>query len=218
MAGCTVLGQNVIASSLMPPLRIPRPPPRAPAANNGHGGVRAGAGRPMGSTVASGGSRVYRRTAEREELLSIWRKEVSLQFRPLVQAQISAAQGVTHMVARDDEGRWTAVTDPEVMLERLNTGKEAYRLSAIAPNATLIGQIMDRLFGQARQSIDLDVSAEPSRLTDIELSASLTGLLEKLSPTALPAAELPAETVTEVVEAVETRPEPPPGDPPESNG
>ena len=187
MAGCTVLGRNVIASSLMAPLRIPRPPPRAPAANNGHGGVRAGAGRPLGSTVSSGGSRIYRRTAEREELLSIWRKEVSLQFRPLVQAQISAAQGVTHMVARDDEGRWTAVTDPEVMLERLNAGKEAYRLSAIAPNATLIGQIM-------------------------------TGLLEKLSPTALPAAALPAETVTEVVEAVETSPEPPPDDPPEPNG
>ena len=196
----------------MAPLRIPRPP-APPKASSGHGGVRAGAGRPLGSTVSNGGSRIYRRTAEREELLSIWRKEVSLQFRPLVQAQISAAQGVTHMVARDDEGRWTAVTDPEVMLERLNAGKEAYRLSAIAPNATLIGQIMDRLFGQARQSIDLDVSAEPSRLTDIELSASLTGLLEKLSPTALP-----AETVTEVVEAVETSPEPPPDDPPEPNG
>jgi hypothetical protein len=118
------------------------------------------------------------------------------------------------MVARDDQGRWTAVTDPDVMLERLNAGKEAYRLSAIAPNATLIGQIMDRLFGQARQSIDLDVSTEPSRLSDIELSASLTGLLKKLSP----AAALPAETVTEVVEAVETSSEPPPDDPPESNG
>ena len=198
----------------MAPLRIPRPPPRAPTANNGHGGVRAGAGRPLGSTVSSGGSRIYRRTAEREELLSIWRKEVSRQFEPLVQAQISAAQGVTHMVARDDQGRWTAVTDPDVMLERLNAGKEAYRLSAIAPNATLIGQIMDRLFGQARQSIDLDVSTEPSRLSDIELSASLTGLLKKLSP----AAALPAETVTEVVEAVETSSEPPPDDPPESNG
>ena len=191
----------------MAPLRIPRPPV-PPKASNGHGGVRAGAGRPRGTTVATGASRVYRRTAEREELLSLWRAEVSRQFEPLVQAQLSAAQGVTHMVARDDAGRWTTVTDPEVMVERLNAGKEAYRLSAVAPNATLIGQIMDRLFGQARQSIDLDVSTEPSRLSDIELSASLTGLLEKLSPAALPAAQIPADPV-------ETSPDPEPDDPPE---
>mgnify|MGYP003654042702 FL=1 len=174
----------------MPPVRIPRPPPVQPAAP-GHGGVRAGAGRPRGSTVASGGSRVYRRTAERAELLSLWRAEVSHQFKSLVQAQLSAAQGVTHMVARDDQGKWTTVTDPDVMVERLNAGAEAYRLSAVAPNATLIGQIMDRLFGQARQTIDLDVSTEPSRLSDIELSASLSGLLQKLAP-ADPPAELAA--------------------------
>ena len=172
----------------MSPLRIPRPP-APPKAASGHGGVRSGAGRPRGTTVASGGSRIYRRTAEREELLSLWRAEVSRQFEPLVQAQLAAAQGVTHMVARDDEGRWMTVTDPEVMLERLNAGKEAYRLSAVAPNPTLIGQIMDRMFGQARQSIDLEVSTEPSRLSDIELTASITGLLEKLSPPA----QLPAD-------------------------
>jgi len=114
------------------------------------------------------------------------------------------------MVARDDAGRWTTVTDPEVMVERLNAGKEAYRLSAVAPNATLIGQIMDRMFGQARQSIDLDVSTEPSRLSDIELKASITGLLEKLSPPALPAAQIPAEPV-------ETDPDPQPDDSPASD-
>jgi len=91
------------------------------------------------------------------------------------------------MVARDDQGKWTTVTDPDVMVERLNAGEEAYRLSAVAPNATLIGQIMDRLFGQARQTIDLDVSTEPSRLSDIELSASLSGLLQKLAPAELAA-------------------------------
>ena len=189
-------------------LRIPRPP-APPKAASGHGGVRAGAGRPRGTTVASGGSRIYRRTAEREELLSLWRAEVSRQFEPLVQAQLSAAQGVTHMVARDDEGRWTTVTDPEVMVERLNAGKEAYRLSAVAPNATLIGQIMDRMFGQARQSIDLDVNTEPSRLSDIELKASITGLLEKLSPPAqLPAEPAPASPATSSAAAPDPPPDP----------
>ena len=59
----------------------------------------------------------------------------------------------------------------------------AYRLSAVAPNATLIGQIMDRMFGQARQSLEIDVATTPSQLSDSELSASLTGLLKKLKPT-----------------------------------
>ena len=141
--------------------------------------------------------------------MSLWRAEVSRQFEPLVQAQLSAAQGVTHMVARDDEGRWTTVTDPEVMVERLNAGKEAYRLSAVAPNATLIGQLMDRMFGQARQSLALDVNTEPSRLSDIELKASITGLLEKLSPPA----QLPAETATASPETSSAAAPDPPPDP-----
>jgi hypothetical protein len=65
----------------------------------------------------------------------------------------------------------------------LNAGEQAYRLSAVAPNATLIGQIMDRMFGQARQSLEIDVATTPSQLSDSELSASLTGLLDKLKPT-----------------------------------
>ena len=166
----------------MPIIKLP-PDPEEKRASQGHGGARAGGGRPKGTTVASGGCKVYKPTAERAELLSLWRAEVSKQFETLVQAQLASAQGVTHMVARDDQGRWTTVTDPDVMVERLNAGEQAYRLSAGAPNATLIGQIMDRMFGQARQSLEIDVATTPSQLSDSELSASLTGMLKKLKPT-----------------------------------
>jgi hypothetical protein len=102
------------------------------------------------------------------------------------------------MVARDAAGRWTTVTDPDVMVERLNAGEQAYRLSAVAPNATLIGQIMDRMFGQAKQTIDLDVSTEPSRLSDRELSASLGNLMKKLSPVSSPVVDvMPVEPDTD---------------------
>ena len=166
----------------MPIIKLP-PDPEEKRASQGHGGARAGGGRPKGTTVASGGCKVYKPTAERAELLSLWRAEVSKQFETLVQAQLASAQGVTHMVARDDQGRWTTVTDPDVMVDRLNAGEQAYRLSAVAPNATLIGQIMDRMFGQARQSLEIDVATKPSQLSDSELSASLTGVLKKLKPT-----------------------------------
>jgi len=139
----------------------------------------------------------YKPAREKAELLSLWRTEVSRQFETLVQAQIQSAQGVTHMVARDAAGRWTTVTDPDVMVERLNAGEQAYRLSAVAPNAMLIGQIMDRMFGQAKQTIDLDVSTEPSRLSDRELSESLQRLMQKLSPAELPAVDvMPVEAET----------------------
>ena len=157
---------------------------------SGRGGYRPGSGRKPGSTVANGRVTPYKPAREKAELLSLWRTEVSRQFETLVQAQIQSAQGVTHMVARDDQGRWTTVTDPDVMVERLNAGEQAYRLSAVAPNATLIGQIMDRMFGQAKQTIDLDVSTEPSRLSDRELSESLQRLMKKLSPAALPAVDV----------------------------
>jgi len=168
------------------------------AVKSGRGGYRPGSGRKPGSTVANGRVTPYKPAREKAELLSLWRTEVSRQFETLVRAQIQSAQGVTHMVARDDQGRWTTVTDPDVMVERLNAGEQAYRLSAVAPNATLIGQIMDRMFGQAKQTIDLDVSTEPSRLSDRELSASLGNLMKKLSPAALPVVDVtPVESGTD---------------------
>ena len=168
------------------------------AVKSGRGGYRPGSGRKPGSTVANGRVTPYKPAREKAELLSLWRTEVSRQFETLVRAQIQSAQGVTHMVARDAAGRWTTVTDPETMVERLNAGEQAYRLSAVAPNATLIGQIMDRMFGQAKQTIDLDVSTEPSRLSDRELSASLGNLMKKLSPVSSPVVDvMPVEPETD---------------------
>jgi len=178
---------------------------RATGPGSGSGGARPGSGRKPGSTIANGRVRPLKASREKAELLSLWRAEVGKQFETLVQAQIESAQGVTHMVARDSAGRWTTVTDPAVMVDRLNAGEKSYRLSAVAPNATLIGQIMDRMFGQAKQTIDLDVSTEPSRLSDRELSESLQRLMQKLSPVALPAVDVvPVETADD--ESNELRP------------
>jgi hypothetical protein len=144
-----------------------------------HGGARAGAGRPLGCTI-SNGSKVYKPTREKAELLSLWRQKVSEHFEELVQAQLAAARGVTHMQARDKSGRWQTVTDPAVMTERLNAGAECYRLTAVAPSAPVLQQVMDRLFGSPKQSLDLEVQSPVDKLSDGELAESLTALLEKL--------------------------------------
>lgn len=121
------------------------------------------------------------RVREKAELLASWKQAVSKRFDRLVEAQLTAAEGVTHMQARDAQGKWQTVVDADVMSEKLDAGEQAYRLSAIAPSAPILKDIMDRLFGQARQSLDLDVTSAPTaNLSDAELKASMAALLKKL--------------------------------------
>lgn len=121
------------------------------------------------------------RLREKAELLAAWKQAVSKRFDRLVEAQLTAAEGVTHMQARDAQGKWQTVVDADVMNEKLDAGEQVYRLSAIAPSAPILKDIMDRLFGQARQSLDLDVTSTPTaNLSDAELKASMAALLKKL--------------------------------------
>jgi|TARA_R110000824_G_scaffold183763_1_gene364785 hypothetical protein len=183
-------------------------PPLPPAPHRTHsgpgpgsGGARPGAGRPFGSTLANG-AKVSKPVREKAELLSIWRQKVGEHFEDIIQAQISAAQGVVHIQARDKSGRWSTVTDPEKMSECLNAGSEYYRLTAVSPNAPVLQQIMDRLFGSPKQSIDLEVQAPVDRLSDGELAHALTALLEKLKHP--PGITVDAEAVEVVVPKVLT--------------
>ena len=121
------------------------------------------------------------RIREKAELLASWKQSVSKRFDRLVEAQLTAAEGVTHMQARDAQGKWQTVVDSQVMSDKLEAGEQVYRLSAIAPNATILKDIMDRMFGQARQSLDLDITTTPTaNLSDAELKASMAALLKKL--------------------------------------
>ena len=139
-------------------------------------------GRKLGETVASGKIQVPPKARERAALKAAWVEAMSRQLDPIIQAQISSAVGVQHMQARDEAGKWTTVTDPAVMAAKLEQGEDAYRLSAIAPSVPAIKDILDRLFGQAKQSVDLDVTNSPTAdLSDGELSAQLTALLKKLN-------------------------------------
>lgn len=160
-------------NSLNFPLRAGR------KSGSGRGGARKGAGRPLGTTVANG-AKVSTVTQEKSALLALWKAEVGRQFPDLVAAQIAAARGIMHMMARDDAGRWQSVTDPAVMAERLNAGRECYRLTAVAPSATMMTGVMDRMFGSPKASLELEVAQAPEELTDFELAHALVGLLDKL--------------------------------------
>jgi hypothetical protein len=112
--------------------------------------------------------------------LALWKAEVGRQFPDLVAAQIASARGITHMMARDDNGKWQSVTDPVKMAERLNAGSEFYRLTAVAPSAQMMVSVMDRMFGSPKASLELEVTQAPTELSDDELAAGLVALLDKL--------------------------------------
>ena len=119
-------------------------------------------------------------SSEKMAPLALWKAEVGRQFPALVAAQLASAQGITHMQARDDAGRWQTVTDPKVMLERLNAGEQCYRLTAVAPNSAMMTSVMDRMFGSPKASLELEVTNTPAELSDEDLETSLAALLEKL--------------------------------------
>ena len=161
----------------MKTLKTPASP--VPKKVDGRGGARKGAGRPLGCTIANG-AKMPAASSEKMALLALWKAEVGRQFPSLVAAQLASAQGVTHMQARDDQGRWQTVTDPKVMLERLNAGEQCYRLTAVAPNSAMMTSVMDRMFGSPKASMELEVTHTPSDLSDEDLEEGLALLLEKL--------------------------------------
>jgi hypothetical protein len=136
-------------------------------------------GRKKGQTVASHAIALYAPVREIESLRRAYREAVSRRFDRLVEAQLSAAEGVMHMQARDAKGRWETVVDPQVMQAHLDAGHETYRLSAIAPSAPILKDIMDRTFGQPKQSVDIEVKPT-AQLSDDELKANMAALLKKL--------------------------------------
>jgi len=136
-------------------------------------------GRKKGETVANHAIALYAPVREVESLRRAYREAVSRRFDRLVEAQLSAAEGVTHMQARDAKGRWETVVDPQVMQAHLDAGHETYRLSAIAPSAPILKDIMDRTFGQPKQSVDIELKPT-SQLSDDELKANMAALLKKL--------------------------------------
>ena len=121
----------------------------------------------------------YKPTAEKAELLRLWKQEMAKHMPDIIKSQLLSAVGQTHLQIRDKSGRWAHVTDPDKATEALNRGEKHYRLTSVSPNTQALAQIMDRLFGSPKQSIEVDVQPTTS-LSDEELVDSLNVLLDKL--------------------------------------
>ncbi len=99
--------------------------------------------------------KVTAKVAERLELLHIYRTRVAPKLLELVESQMQAAQGVSHLMAKDRDGKFIQVTDPVMMARVLNSGETFYRIHAQNPDVRALKDIFDRLMGMPTQALEL---------------------------------------------------------------
>jgi hypothetical protein len=85
---------------------------------------------------------VYRPTLEKQEHNRQVCARIAADFDEYYEAMKLKATGVTHLMARDKDGKWKEVTDPSIMLKCLNSGEQFYRLSARDPDARALINVL----------------------------------------------------------------------------
>lgn len=131
--------------------------------------------RPVGAGRKKG--QLNKATVEAQQLKAEFDRRIAEKFGPLVEAHLQAALGVSHMVAKGKDGKWTEVTEPAQMIEVLNAGREYYRISARNPDVRAIEACWNRLWGAPTQAVEI-TQKEPSQMTDAELAAEGVRLLK----------------------------------------
>lgn len=108
---------------------------------------------------------------EQKELERQFKETIASELQPIAQALLSRCKGVDHLMAKDKSGQWVSVTDPKQMAKVLNGPEEYRRLSAKDPDVNAIREALNRLFGQAKQSIEVEDVTPTKDMSDEELLA-----------------------------------------------
>lgn len=133
------------------------------------GGPRPGAGRPPGAPNKA--------TLERREVEEGMKQKIMASVEELLRHQLLAARGVTYLYRIDENKKGgrehVIVTDPDEIgdvLSQLEGGladevnDNYYYISTRAPDTKAIDSLLDRVFGKARQTVEIDV---PKSLVDL---------------------------------------------------
>ena len=117
------------------------------------GGKRAGAGRPKGSKSIETLDKIAAREAVRTM--------VTAHIKPLVDAQIANAVGISHLFIRDKQGKFVQITDPVQIEVVLNSGEQDkyFYIHTKDPSVQAFTDLMNRA---------LDKPAEQVKVTGAE--------------------------------------------------
>lgn len=141
-----------------------------------YGGAREGAGRKKGGKNSS--------TIDREEARKYMQAYIIDSLEPLLQAQRSLARGLQFVYKieeeKDDKGRVLSrkhvqLTGPEEIGHALDVLKgfsdaedgEYYYLTSKQPDVRAIDSMLDRAFGKATQSLEMDNPSQNEELKKI---------------------------------------------------
>lgn len=121
---------------------------------NGHGGKRAGAGKPKGHKSAATLSKIEAREA--------LRRQVTAELEPLIKAQISNAKGLSYLVARNEKtGKFERVTS--AMLEAEGTDHERIEVWEKDPSVQAFTDLLNRALDKPTDIVEMNVTTTEGR-------------------------------------------------------
>ena len=111
------------------------------------GGARTGAGAKKGSKWPA--------TIAKEAANEIIREMVIAEIRPIVEAQIKAAKGISFLGVRDKNGKFTRVVE-SVAKASLAKGEELFELWEVPPSVQIGKDLLDRTAGKPVEPVAVE--------------------------------------------------------------
>ena len=121
-----------------------------------------------------------KKTIEAETALVLYKQEMLKELIPLIRSQQQLAKGLVVVLRRNlvkkgnrwvREGELTQVRDADEIERLLNSngqGENWHIITIKDPNVKAIQDILDRIFGKAKETIDVNVSTKARKLKSIQ--------------------------------------------------
>ena len=126
---------------------------------NGHGGKRAG-------QIPRKKGDKWKSTLAKEAARELVRQEVTKHMGAMIEGQVRAASGLTHLMLRNEDGTWSkapADMTEDQMLSVLNGDASRYYLATKDPSTPAFTDLMNRALDKPKeqaQDVNLNVSGD----------------------------------------------------------
>jgi hypothetical protein len=98
-----------------------------------------------------------RKTLAKEEARELARQLITERMRPMIEAQIRHATGISHLFLRRADGTFARSDDPEAILAALNSGDEtSYYIFTKDPSVQAFTDLMNRAIGKPAESVNVE--------------------------------------------------------------